>query len=282
MKLLLTGAKGLLGSAITTRAAAAGIQVTACDHRWARLESAASLKERIVGHDWLLHCAANTNVEACEIDPGSCYSDNYLLTQTIVAAAAAADVPMAFVSSTGVYGAHEKRPYREYDDCRPTTHHHRSKLLAENCVSTVPYNLVIRTGWIFGGDPTNPKNFVANRLAEAAKSSVISSNCQQWGVPTYSADVTGRLFMLMREGFSGLFNVVNEGRASRYEYVQAILEIAGVEARVVPTDSSHFQRKALVSNNEMAENWRATVIGLQPLPDWRTSLASYIATIQGT
>jgi dTDP-4-dehydrorhamnose reductase len=280
VKILLTGANGLLGSAVASRANSVHAQCQPWPHQAIRDAGPAALQQHIAGHDWLLHCAANTNVEGCETDPQTCYRDNHLLTQALASAAAAAGVPMAFVSSTGVYGAHLARPYREHDPCEPTTHHHRSKLLAENCVAAEPRNLIVRTGWVFGGDHANPKNFVARRLADAQKGGTMLSNTQQRGCPTYSQDVADRILLLMQAGHAGLFNAVNTGNASRYEYVQAIVEIAGAHATVAPADAAHFQRKAPVSDNEMAENWRAEQIGLPAMPDWRASLTSYINGIR--
>ena len=74
----------------------------------------------------------------------------------------------------------------------------------------------------------------------------------------------------------GVFNVVNEGNASRLEYVRAILQLGGSSVNVEPASATSFHRRAKVSANEMAVNWRANELGLPAMPDWRISLDHYI------
>ncbi len=280
MRILLTGAGGLLGSAIGRQNAADAL---ARDQVWS--STPAALAERVAGYDLLIHAAANTNVEQCETDPAACYRDNLLLTELLARAAARAGVPLAFISSSGVYGAGSAEPYREFDPSNPTTHHHRSKYLAEQAVLAMhPANLVIRTGWLFGGAPANPKNFVARRLDEAraalAAGTVLRANAEQSGTPSFVDDVAARLLALAAEGHAGLFNCVNSGHATRHQYVGAIVAAAGMTFEVQPSDAAAFKRVAKVSPNEMALNWKMDSLGLPPMPDWRASLAQYVSTLE--
>lgn len=276
MKILLTGASGLLGSAI-----AAAHQCTALSREEMWRLAPAELAARVAGHDVLIHAAANTNVEQCEIEPSACYRDNLLLTELAARAAATAGVPLAFISSTGVYGAGKETPWREYDVAAPTTHHHRSKYLAEQLVLSLgARNLVLRTGWLFGGAPANPKNFVARRLEEAraalAAGTAMTANGGQRGVPCHVDDVAARLLLLLSQGRAGVFNCVNRGAASRHEYVAAIVALAGLPLDV---QAAAFARRAPVSPNEMADNWKMDALGLAPMPAWRDSLARYIHSL---
>jgi dTDP-4-dehydrorhamnose reductase len=280
MKLLLTGAGGLLGSAIVDAAAARG---DACQvlPRPALHIGAASLAQQLQGHELLLHAAANTNVEQCETDPDACYRDNFLLTELLAQAAALAGVRMLFVSSTGIYGTASDAPYREYAMALPTTHHHRSKLLAEHSVlAAAPHNLVARTGWLFGGPAATPKNFVARRIEEARRAAAaqryLESNTEQRGVPCWNRDVATRMLALAAAGVTGVVNCVNSGNASRYDYVAAVVTLAGIAVAVQPSSAAGFQRKAQVSPNEMADNWKMRMLGWPEMPDWRTSLQTYL------
>ena len=285
MKLLLTGAGGLLGAAVTAAAAARGDQCLPLARprigEGAGGNAVAALAAQLRGCGLLVHAAANTNVEQCETDPDSCYRDNFLLTELLARAAAQAGVPMLFVSSTGVYGAGGDTPYPEYAPAEPTTHHHRSKLLAEHSVlAAAADNLVVRTGWLFGGAPSNPKNFVARRIDEARKAAAegrhLESNAEQRGVPSWSHDVATRMLELAAAGVGGVVNCVNSGNASRYDYVKAVVDLAGIAASVQPSSAAGFNRKARVSPNEMADNWKMRMLGWPDMPDWRGSLHAYL------
>jgi len=281
MNILLTGAGGLLGTAVRGAAAARGWHC-APFVRTALPDAPAQLAARLSeGWDLVIHAAANTNVELCETDPSACYRDNLLLTELIAAGCARAGIKLLYVSSTGVYGAHGGAPWREYDAVRPTTHHHRSKALAEERVLAAhTANLVVRTGWLFGGAAQTPKNFVARRLDEArtviANGGTMRSNAQQRGVPCFSGDVAARMLDLGASGLAGTFNCVNSGTASRHEYVQAIVRLAGIDVDVMPADAAAFNRKAAVSDNEMAENWKCDQLGWPAMRDWRAALAAYL------
>lgn len=281
MKALFTGASGLLGTACRNAFERAGIEFSPLCHElaWHMVRNRHGIE--LADFDVLVHAAANTNVEQCELEPNACYRDNFLLTEGLAVLCANIGIPLVFISSTGVYGESEDVPYREYSDVRPTTHHHRAKWLAERAVlAAAKGNMVIRTGWLFGGPFDNPKNFVARRLEEAVRACAtgtqLYSNSEQRGCPTYIGDVADRLLLLMDKGYHGVFNVVNEGNASRLDYVRAILDSAGKSVIIEPTSSAAFNRLAKVSKNEMALNWRANELGLPAMPDWRTSLNEYI------
>lgn len=284
MNILLTGASGLLGSAIRNVAEHAGSVVTPLQRDVIWGSNADDLARLLRGFDLVIHSAANTNVEQCEANPEGCFSDNVRLTEILADAARSAAAKTVFISSTGIYGTGKNRPYRETDICSPTTVHHRSKHEAEKMVLQASQeNLVIRTGWLFGGEPSNRKNFVARRIEEAvsakAEGRVLKSNAQQRGVPSYCDDVAVRILALAKMDARGVFNCVNSGHASRFEYVKAIVDTAGIPVSVELADPRDFNRRAPVSDNEMAENFRMMQAGMAPMPAWQDSLASYVSKL---
>jgi dTDP-4-dehydrorhamnose reductase len=285
MKLLISGSSGLLGRALLKLAAARGHRCVALDRAAVGMSldatAAGALDERFDGVNHFIHAAANTDVERCELDPAACYRDNVLLTELLAGAARRCGVLMSFVSSTGVYGTHQDTPWAEFDEARPGTRHHRSKLLGEQAVLAANWsNLVVRTGWLFGGDPRASKNFVAKRILEArsAHDGIISSNRQQRGCPTLVDDLAERMLDLIELRAHGVFNAVNTGWASRSEYVREIVRGAGLDVEVRPVVAGDFRRIAPVSDNEMALNWRADELGLAAMRPWQEALSDYLAT----
>ncbi|MFY7865011.1 SDR family oxidoreductase [Roseateles sp.] len=285
MRIAITGARGLLGSAFGDALTAQGHEVSVIARTALGGDAHASAR-LLAGADWLLHAAANTNVELCEADFDACYRDNLALTELLADATRLAAVPMVYFSSTGVYGSAESLPYAEYHDTNPTTHHHRAKRLGEIAVlGRAPCNLVIRTGWLFGGAVANPKNFVARRIEDARRAqacaTTLRSNQQQVGSPTFTRDVVERVLALIASGNAGIFNCVNEGSASRFDYVREIVRLSGLPVEVEPATAASFNRRARVSDNEAASNWRMTQLGFEPMPRWQDSLADYIDSLAG-
>lgn len=285
MKILLTGSNGLLGSSFCTFAEKNGYKITCLKRENLNINLGI---ERIINYlesfdaEVIIHCAANTNVEECERNPHSCYRDNTLLTEVLAIACRKLGMKMVFISSTGVYGAHKKDAYIEYDDVSPTTVHHHAKWEAEKAVSSQLLNyLIIRTGWLFGGSWEMKKNFVANRIHECLISNRdITSDNTQIGNPTYVCDVVAKVMHMIQLGITGTFNCTNEGVASRYEYVKEIVRCADLNTRVVASEKP-FVRQAKVSFNESAINFKLTNLGLSPLPCWKKSLSDYINLLRG-
>lgn len=277
MRILLTGSNGMLGSAIYGATLDRGWRCEPLLRNGIDLSSPDNVKAIVSEYDILIHAAANTNVEECEIKPAECYRDNTMLTEILSNAAQCSGVRMVYISSTGVYGNRKDVPYHEFDEVSPTTHHHRAKWLGEQAVLRDHRSLVVRVGWLFGGDPSNKKNFIARRVEEALESkSEIHSNHEQKGCPTFVCDVAERLIYLLENGLSGLFNCVNTGNASRFEYVESILKMVGLNIPVNPVSAKLFARKAQVSNNEMAINLKQEILGLTPMRDWQDALREYI------
>lgn len=282
MKILITGASGLLGSALFEYLTNQGETVARFNRSTFLWQDHNANVERLKEYDCVIHAAANTNVEACELDPTSCYKDNTLLTERLAFAASKTNCKFVYVSSTGIYGTEKATdPYTEYNSVNPTTHHHRAKWLGEQAVNQFINNaLILRTGWIFGGKPENPKNFVVRRIEEASisESKQIQSNSQQRGVPTFVSDFAVNLYGLLNSDEVGTFNLVNQGCASRFEYVSKIIEFAGFDVKVLPTTAGAFNRKAQVSDNETAITLKLQQLGYQALPNWQDSLKQYIQT----
>ena len=121
----------------------------------------------------------------------------------------------------------QKDNYIEFDEVTPTTIHHKSKYEAERIVKDhLSKYLILRTGWLYGGDKTHSKNFVYKRFLEANNQERIFSDNTQIGNPTYVVDLAKQIDVLIEKKQYGLFNCVNQAKlVSRYDYVKKIVEL---------------------------------------------------------
>ena len=273
--IVLTGSNGILGSAFVQHLPAN--RLVKLGRRDLNAADPAAIRRRMIGltPSLVINCAADTDVESAEAAPECAFAVNATLAEALAQGAAETHARFVQFSSTGCYGDWKSEPYEETDPLRPTTAHHRSKALGEDLVLRAhPKALVLRLGWLFGGRRGQAKNFVWARLCEARDRSEIGCNAAQRGCPTSAADVVNQTRMLLESNAVGIFNCVGGGPpARRIDYVAAILEAAGSQARVVPRD---FARRAPVSANEAALNARLRGKGLDRMPAWRESLAVYV------
>jgi dTDP-4-dehydrorhamnose reductase len=229
--------------------------------------------------DLVVNCAAHTAVDVAEVDPEDAYAVNAILPGVVATICRQLDVPLVHLSSTGCYGDWKAEPYLDHDPLCPTTTHHRSKADGEGAVRDAGCeHLIVRTGWLFGGAPGLPKNFVWNRLVEALGKDHMSSDATQVGNPTAVHDLVAQVIRTVESGFRGTVNIVSQGAARRADYVARIVAAASLPCVVVP-QSTPFERPARVSPNEAAVNFRLQRLALDAMPHWTDAVDAYVAEL---
>ena len=141
--------------------------------------------------------------------------------------------------------------------------------------------MIIRTGWLFGGDARQAKNFVFKRVLEALNKDVIRSDPTQRGNPTFVDDLAQALIRIFASGIRGTCNLVSSGSATRLAYVREIIKLSGLPCRVEPSEGG-FPRRAQVSPNEAADNFRLRLLGLDSMRTWQDQLARYVLALRET
>lgn len=280
----LTGARGVVGTALQVCLKARERQFVCAGHTELQKMSAEDLIAHLDGCSHLIHCASNTDVEGCEANPDMASNDILTFTQTLAKAASAVNCKIIYLSSTGVYGDSTTLPNCESQAPKPTTVHHTFKYAAEQACSTIQSTaLIIRTGWVFGTGINDNKNFI-KKISSSAKQHIslghttIAANPFQFGNPTYNLDLANAILELMDVGASGIVNCTNTNSASRLEYVTEIIQTMGLDIEVTPLTTPP-QRLAKVANNEMANNLKLKSQFGIALPNWETSLRSYVNSL---
>ncbi len=282
-KILVTGSRGLLGSSIIKKLQCDNI--VGLDRGFDITNQKYVLKIlNDVKPDIIIHAAAYTNVEDCEFNQDKAYIVNTIGTQNIVNYCINKDILFIYISSTGIYGTSKNEPYSEFDDVRPTTIHHKSKYEAEKIVKNhLNQYLILRTGWLYGGEKSHNKNFVYKRFLEADNKDVIYSDDSQIGNPTYVIDFIEQISVLIKQQQYGLFNCVNEANSvTRYDYVKKIVELFEIKCSVEIAPKDMFKRIAPVSSNESAQNYKLNLLKMNTMPVWDKSLIKYINILKDT
>lgn len=275
MRVVLTGAGGLLGSAFVEALPASDL-IRIPRVLLERGDVAAILE--CIGRrpiDVLINCAAHTNLEAAEVDSRIDRKVNAELPAILGQVCRSVGARLVHFSSTGCYGDWKTQPYVETDHLHPLTAHHLAKAAGEALIrSSGCEHVILRTGWLYGGSPDQPKNFVWKRLVEAAGASTMTSDTSQRGCPTFAGDLVGQTMRVLEAGALGTYNATSHGSASRFEYVSAIVASAGLACRVKPGPA--FKRLAPVSPNEMSLNTALQQAGLDVMPEWRAALETHV------
>lgn len=279
MKILVTGASGMLGSDVYRFLEGAGYHVIAASRERMDVTQLPAVQRCLSEHhpDLVFHAAAHTDLDQAEREPDITYRINTIGTWNVALACARNRAQLVYVSTCGVFDGRKAAPYTELDSPNPLTHYHRSKYQAERRVAElVPEHFILRPGWLFGGRASHRRNYVANRYREALNRSVIRSATDRFGSPTYTLDFAASALEIVRSQAFGLYHVANSGACSRYEYVRNCLAGLGLATPLEPVTSDYFPRSAPVPAWEALDSYFLRLRGLAAPRPWQEALAEYV------
>ena len=280
-KLLVTGSHGMLATDLARAGTAAGYRVTGLSHGELDVTQAQQVREALeqIKPDIVVN-TPGISVDACEVDPERGFRIHTWAAQVVAHECHRVGAWCVYISTCGLFGD-EVKFYSEYDQPALKTQYARSKLLGEQAVlQRCDKTIVIRPGWLFGGDTTHARNFVYQRFLEANKEPVLKSAADKFGAPTSTLALSEKILEIVQSELIGLYHVTNSGSASRYDYVKFIVEAFGLDTRVEPVDSSAFPRAAPVPDCELLDNLNLKFAGLEPLGPWQEALGAYVATLK--
>lgn len=245
MRLLVTGAAGMLGQRVVRDARALGHDVTGIDLPDLDLTDDEATGTRIaqLAPEAIINCAAYTNVDAAEEHEDVALAVNGHAAGNLARAAARIGARLVHVSTDYVFDGQKSEPWLESDTPAPLGAYGRTKLAGEEQVADAGGEYaIVRTAWLFGaGGP----NFCDTMLRLAEERDSVSVVTDQIGSPTWAGHLSPALIELAeRSGDVGIFHGVGAGQCSWNELTLELFERAGVACRVLPTTSAEFKRPA--------------------------------------
>lgn len=279
MRILITGAKGQLGTAL---------QSTLGDHDLTLVDlpevdivdrTAVSNLYEEARPDLVIHCAAYTNVDGCARDPEMAHRVNVLGTQNIALACQKANVPMVHISTNEVFSGDNPGGYEEWMPRSPRNPYGRSKAAAEVAVQgLLSRAYIVRTAWLYapGG-----RNFIHPILRNAREKGAIRVVTDEVGNPTYVVDLAEAIGRLIATEHYGIYHFVNSGACSRWAFANEILRLAGLKHVVnTPILSSSFTRLSSPPPFCALHNRNGAAIGINLRP-WQEALADFFRSGAG-
>ena len=282
MKILVTGARGMLGTDLTAslarRHTAIPTDIDDMDVRRAELVLQTVEKER---PDVVMHLAALTDVDYCEKEPDEAFRTNTVGTQNVALACQRSDAVMVYVSTISVFDGTKGEPYTEFDTPNPQSSYSQSKHQGELIVEALLARYyIVRAGWMFGGGKKDRK-FVAKIMNLALTRNELKVVDDKFGSPTYTRDISAGIETLINTGLFGKYHMVNVGRpCSRFEYAERILEFAHIATcELTPVSSASFPLPAPRPRMEAAANYHLELIGMNRMRPWQDALREYIQCV---
>lgn len=227
--------------------------------------------------DMIMHLAAETDVDKCEVQPDHAFLTNTIGTQNIALASQKYDIELLYVSTIGVFYGDSPSPYTEFDEPNPINIYGRSKLEGEKIVQNLLRRYyIVRAGWMIGGGPKRDKKFVAKIIHLLNEKGGLKAVTDKIGSPTFTVDFSRCVAELIETRYYGLYHCTNKGFASRFEVAKSIVELLGYGIPVEPVSSAYFPLPAARARSEVSRNYKLELLGLDNTRHWNEALKEYL------
>lgn len=273
MKVLITGARGMLGRTLCRTFT--DFELLATDRDTMDITDAHAVDQVIRMHrpDAVVHCAAMTAVDLCETERDRAFQINAAGTANVAAACNRYGARLVAVSTDYVFDGDADRPYCEYDVASGgRTVYGQSKWAGEEAVRHLCSNHVIaRVAWLYGaGGPSFVHTIL--KLADGTRP-VLKVVNDQVGNPT-STDAVARAIaeILTKPEIAGTFHLTCDGEASWFDLAKKIFEVKQIAQTVLPCTSAEYPRPAPRPRNSRLEKMNLRLYGLSPMPQWDDEL----------
>jgi len=288
MKILITGAAGMLGSALCPALIKKNHEIVATDLasndgiEFLDVRDFKKVEETIerIEPDIVMHLAAETDVDRCELEPDHAFRTNTIGTQNVSVLCQKRNIVMVYISTIGVFYGDQFEPYTEFDLPNPINIYGRSKLEGEKIVQSLLNKFyIVRAGWMVGGGSTRDKKFVGKIIKKMDETNLLKAVNDKIGSPTYTVDFSRCVSDLIDTGYYGLYHCTNKGYCSRFDVAKKIVEIMGrSDVTVEPVSSAFFPLPASRARSEMSRNYKLELLGMDKTRNWEDALKDYLCS----
>ena len=271
MNILITGANGQLGTELTNllpNAIATGSKDLDITNR--RHVTDFIKKYKI---DFIINCAAYTNVEKAETDVLNAVKVNVYGPKFL----AQSCQKMIHISTDYVFDGETNIPYKTTDIAKPVSVYGHTKLLGEREVLRYAHeSVVIRTSWLFS---QYGKNFFKTMQKLGREHQEISVVGDQYGCPTYAADLASVIVEIMpqiNESNSGIYHFSNKGKCSWAQFATEIMKQSNIDCAVKFIPTKEYPTIAKRPMYSVLDKTKIIETFGFKIPDWQDALARCI------
>jgi dTDP-4-dehydrorhamnose reductase len=285
MKILVTGAKGQLGSELCLLSKILPYQFRFIDAQQLDIVHTDAVHAFFAEnhYDFCINTAAYTAVDTSEKEKLKAFEVNVKGTTNLAKACAEHNVKLIHISTDFVFGGKNCIPYHEEDTTSPLSVYGMTKLQSENAaLSCNPQSIILRTAWLYS---SFGNNFVKTILRVAREKGKLMVVYDQVGTPTYAADLASAIIRVAERAASsennsalwGIYHYSNEGVASWYDFAHAILDITQTTAQITPVLSHEFPTLAERPSFSVLDKGKIkNTFGIK-IPHWRESLVKCLS-----
>lgn len=275
MKVLVTGANGQLGYDVVKELQKQNIECCGATRKDFDIIDFEATEKFIINYmpDAVIHCAAYTAVDKAEDEQVLCYLVNVSATENIAQICKKIDAKMIYISTDYVFDGTKGGFYEVDDKPNPVNVYGRTKLLGEQAVQKILNKyFIVRISWVFG---EHGNNFVKTMLRLLKERKELNVVADQYGSPTYTADLAPLLIEMIKTDKYGIYHATNEGVCSWADFAEEIFKFAGMNVKVNHIAATEYPTKAKRPLNSRLSKEKLDKY-FYKLPFWETALEKFI------
>jgi dTDP-4-dehydrorhamnose reductase len=276
MRVLVTGAAGMLSRALVPILHASGYEVIALGRAELDVTERDAVERRLLAErpEAVIQCAAYTAVDRAEDEEEQAHMVNAEATGYVADACQKIGAALVYPSTDYVFPGTGDRPYRPEDETGPVNAYGRSKLAGERAAARCDRSLVVRTSWLYGAGGSNFVETIRRLAAERESLDVVDD---QTGRPTSTVELSRGIARLLALGAAGTFHATGGGEETTwYGFAREIGRQLGWSTEIRPVPSSFFPRPAPRPAYSVLDCSGTEAATGQPFVDWRATLAEYL------
>ena len=261
MKILVTGAKGMLGQDLCPVLEDENYEVVETSIEDLDITNFEQVKERFNNEqpDMVIHCAGYTNVDLAETEKDIAKKINVIGTENIAKTCGERDITLIYLSTDYVFDGTKKEPYKPEDKPNPLNYYGQTKYEGELEVQKYCKKYyIVRTSWLYGH---HGKNFVETMISLAKNGEVKVVN-DQIGCPTWTMDLCeGILDLIQKDLDYGIYHICGDKYTSWYEFAKEIYKLSKLKVNLIPCTTEEYPRPAKRPHfsamcNGIYRNWK--------------------------
>ncbi len=263
-KVLVTGANGMLGKDLCPIFEANGYKVIRTDVANMDITNSIEVELKITQEnpEFIIHCAAYTDVDSAEKDIKTARLINKIGTENIAKASSKTNSTLVYISTDYVFDGNTTRPYSSSDNTNPINNYGLTKLEGEHAIEKYCKNYyIVRTSWLYG---IHGKNFVETMI-NLANNPEIKVIDDQVGCPTWTVDLANGIINLIKTKHYGKYHICGGGYTSWYGFAKEIFKYENLKVNLAPCTTQEYPRAAnrprysVMDNNGTCRNWESAL-----------------------
>lgn len=273
MKILITGAGGMLGQSLSSCLESREHQIKGFPKEQLDVTNYQQVMDTLTAEkpELVIHAAAYTKVDQAESEAELAYLINGYGTENIGVSCSKLDIPVLYVSTDYVFDGEQSRPYHPWDRTRPLSVYGKSKLAGERAIQHhLTKFYIVRTSWLYG---PHGRNFVDTIRQMALDGKPLRVVSDQFGSPTCTLTLSETIADLITTKRWGVYHATDDGVTNWYEFAKAI--VADLKVNVTPIETKDMPRPATRPKYSVLDKTTLIhTIGREIVP-WKEALSLY-------